>query len=265
MKRETAVLPLDIRLMRVTANLLYLLCALALLALAVQWLANRGAFSIRTLHVSGALDHINPVTLRAQALSRLGGTFFTLDVASARQTFEQLPWVRRATVRRVWPNGLAVDIHEHRPAALWGREGSEKLLNTFGEVFEANIDEIEDDLPRLVGPQGSAPRVLAMYRQLSQRLAPTQDRIAVLSLDARQEWRAELDSGLSLLLGRDDDGFWQRLDQYLITAAQARSQTQRLYGTQNWARVDLRHAQGYAVALRRTAEGAAGDSTANGD
>ena len=36
-----------------------------------------------------------------------------------RDSFETVPWVRRAVVRRVWPDRLAVRLEEHRAVALW--------------------------------------------------------------------------------------------------------------------------------------------------
>lgn len=264
MRRAVQPLPLDIRLMRVTANLLFAFSLVAVAVLAMQWLVNRGAFAIQRLRVTGALEHVNPITLRAQTVGNVAGTFFTVDVVHARKVFEQLPWVRSATVSRLWPNGLALTLHEHRAAALWGREGSEKLLDMQGDVFDANPDEVDDDLARLNGPAGSGAQVLRMYRQLEQRFAAVNDHVVALVLNARQEWRAELDSGLVLMLGREDADFWQRLDQFLLTATQARAQTLKSFGSRDWTQVDLRNSQGYAVTLRQPEAGVA-KSTGNGE
>ena len=88
-----------------------------------------------------------------------------------RAAFEAVPWVRRATVRRIWPNRLVVGIEEHRAIALWG-DG--RLVNTFGELFTANLAEAEEDgpLPELAGPPASEQVVLARYRELERWLAP---------------------------------------------------------------------------------------------
>ena len=37
--------------------------------------------------------------------------------------FESVPWVRRAAVRREWPNKLVVVIDEHKPLGTWGEDG----------------------------------------------------------------------------------------------------------------------------------------------
>ena len=68
---------------------------------------------------------------------------------AAARAFESVPWVRHAVVRRVWPNRLAVTLEEHRAAALWQglgtTTGSESLVNGHGEVFEANLGDVEDE------------------------------------------------------------------------------------------------------------------------
>ena len=49
----------------------------------------------------------------------LRGTFFTVNLDQARRSFEKLPWVRHAEVRRQWPARLDVTIEEHKPVARW--------------------------------------------------------------------------------------------------------------------------------------------------
>jgi hypothetical protein len=109
-----------------------------------------------------------------QHRAKLTGNFFTLDLQSARQVFESLPWVRHAVVQRVWPNRLEVTLEEHKPAAVWkGDEGNDRLVNTYGEVFEANVGDVDDDdLPEFSGDEASAPEMLAMYRRLNPVFAP---------------------------------------------------------------------------------------------
>ena len=77
-----------------------------------------------------------------------------------QQAFEAVPWVRQATVRRVWPGQLLVQLEEHQAVASWDGRGEygeppleRALLNSHGEVFHANLGEVEDDrLPQLAGP-----------------------------------------------------------------------------------------------------------------
>ena len=93
-------------------------------------------------------------TIRANAAPRLAGNFFSVDLQQGRAAFESVPWVRRAVVRRVWPDRLAVRLEEHRAAALWegpdAGASTDRLVNGYGEVFEANVGDVEDEgLPSL--------------------------------------------------------------------------------------------------------------------
>jgi cell division protein FtsQ len=41
------------------------------------------------------------------------------------------------------------------------------MVNSYGEVFEANVGEVDDDkMPRLRGPDTQSQQVLAMYLRL---------------------------------------------------------------------------------------------------
>lgn len=72
--------------------------------------------------------------------------------------------MRKASVRREYPGLLHVELEEHDAVAYWGPETGSGLVNKQGEVFEANVGDVEqEDLPRLQGPEGSSQEVLAMY------------------------------------------------------------------------------------------------------
>ena len=197
----------------------------------------------------GTLDcDIGDATIRANAAPRLAGNFFSLDLARAKQAFEAVPWVRHAVVRRVWPNQLRVQLEEHRAAAFWeGENGAEKLVNTFGEVFQANPGDVEDEsLPTLQGPEGSSARLLALIGKLQGAFAPLDAQIDRLEMSGRGSLRAELDSGAEVEIGRgSDEELVARVQRFVGTVQQVIAQHQRplVYA-------DLRHNEGYAVRLK---------------
>jgi cell division protein FtsQ len=241
-------LPFDVRLAQAGANVLLTLLAIALLAAAMWWLARLPAFNLRGISVEGDLAHNSPLTLRAIVAPKLTGSFLSLDLERARDAFESVPWVRHATVRRVWPDHLAVQLEEHRVAALWNPDtGDEGLINSYGEVFEANLGDVEDDaLPRLSGPAGSAARVLAMWRTLVPVMQPFGSPIESLLLTGRGSWRAKLGNGVVIELGRGEpDAVAARAARFVRTWPQVSASYQRPL-----LAADLRHADGYAVRLK---------------
>ncbi len=244
-----APLPGDVRLMHSTANAVFVLAALALAAAALLWVTRLPFFALKSVRIEGEVARNSVSTIRANAAPKLAGNFFTLDLQKTRAAFEAVPWVRHAVVRRVWPNRLAVRLEEHHAAALWAAEdGNDKLVNSQGEVFEANVGDVEDEaLPRLAGPEGSAAAMLALYRRLQPVLARLDEGdIDELHLSGRGSWRAELENGAVVEIGRGtDDEVVARTERFVRTLAQVTGRYQRPLEY-----ADLRHADGYAVRLK---------------
>jgi cell division protein FtsQ len=249
----TRPLPGDVRLMNAVASTVFLLAGIALAAAAVGWLARAPVFTLRAIQVQGDMARSNVATLRANALPRLAGNFFSLDLGHARAAFEAVPWVRQAVVRRVWPDRLAVTLQEHQAVALWeGDDGNDQLVNAQGEVFEANLGDVEDEaLVRFAGPAGTAAQMLALYRQLVPVFARIDTELRALRLSGRGSWRAELDSGTTVELGRGSpDGdiaeVLLRCERFVRTVAQVTGR----YPHRPLEYADLRHVDGYAVRIK---------------
>lgn len=242
--------PLDVRLMNVTASVMFGGVAVLLLAVVSWWAVRHPAFSIARIMVEGELVHNNAITLRANVAPHLTGNFFTIDLAAARKAFEQVPWVRQAEVRREYPNSLRVILREHTAQAYWGPETGTAMVNTAGEVFEANIGEVErEGLPRLMGPDGTSAEVLRMFYALQ----PAFDAVGVqmdgLTLRDRGSWQAKLETGALMELGGGSaEEVLQRTQRFVRTLGQVTQQYQRSAQALEYA--DLRYPDGYALRLR---------------
>ena len=243
-------LPADIRFMQATTALLLLGFVALVLAMALLWCVRLPLFAIGRLSLQGEVMHVNEVTVRANVVPQLSGGLFGLDLKAARQAFEALPWVRRAVVRREFPNGLRVQLQEHHAVAFWGPEDEPALLNNFGEVFEANVGEVDaDNLPRLDGPSNRAAEVLLMYQQLRPQLALLDFGIDVLELSNRGAWRMQLDNGAVVELGTGSAAeIHARIDRFVHSVTQVAARHGRR--TTALESADLRYAQGYALKLQ---------------
>ena len=244
------VLPTDIRLMQLTAQVLWSLLAVLALAGTAIFVSRHAVFAIRGIAVSGDVSHNNALTLRANVAPHLRGTFFTLDLGRARAAFEAVPWVRQAVVQREFPNRLRVQLQEHRAVAYWGPEGESRLVNSFGEVFEANVGEVEQDgLPRLQGPDGQSAQIWEAFQGLRPLFEPMDLALEQLELSGRGSWRARLDSGAVIELGAGSLPEVQaRIQVFLKTLTQVSAR----YGRKPEAleTADLRHQDGYALRMR---------------
>jgi cell division protein FtsQ len=237
----------DVRLLNLTANALFALAAAALLAGLVGWMVTRPAFALRAVVVEPAaetvrLRHVNDIVLRTAGVHRVQGGFFTVNLAAVRESFETVPWVRRAQVRRIWPNALRIGIEEHEPLATWS-DG--RLVNRYGELFVANVAEAEDeaDLLEFAGPGGSEQLVTRQWAALSRQIEPLQLKLESVSLSPRYAWSARLDNGITLLLGRDQElPVVDRVARWVELYPQVHLRLNRHAET-----VDLRYPNGFAV------------------
>ncbi len=172
--------------------------------------------------------------------------FFTIDLEAVRRAFERVAWVRRAQVRREWPDRLLVKVEEHQVLGSWD-DG--RLVNTFGELFAANTAELEDDasLPELAGPVGSERDVASRYLDFKAWLARVSLVPDQVTLSPRYAWRVHAangaEGGVSIEIGREQDA--RTLPDRMTRLVEAWPQL-----TARWPRptlVDLRYANGFAL------------------
>ncbi len=215
---------------------LYWLAGGLLLYAALAWALSLPAFGLRTVQVTGHLQHVTQAQVRLVAQRVLRGNFLSVDMEAAREEFEKLPWVREAKVARLWPNVLAVRLTENVPFARWGRNA---LVNPQGEVFQAAWP---GPLPQFDGPDGSSQEVMAAYQRYQRTLAPLGSPLVSIALSPRLAWRLRLANGLELALGRQEAD--ARLSRF---ALQYPGLEARLGGQLRY--VDLRYPDGFAVRL----------------
>jgi cell division protein FtsQ len=250
----------DVKALNATASGLFALTVLTCIASGVWWVSQRPMFNLRTIRIETIsstedLKHVNHLTLRNNALGRIKGNFFTTNLDAVRQAFESVPWVRRATVRREWPDQLIVALEEHEALGTWGEDG--RLLSTKGDVFTANLAEAEEDhaLPEFEGPDGSEKEVLSRYDELRTWFAPLKLVPEALSLSSRYAWTVKLSNGTSVALGREQ------------TSSTLKERVDRLIGIYpqlvehlpNIDTIDMRYQNGLALSaqgLKIPAEGA---------
>ena len=207
-------------------------------SIAVKRAAAHPAFAIQRVVVTGELIHADPAHIAAVVHQGLRGTFFTLDLAAARDALQKVPWVRQVSVRRQWPGRLVIAVEEHEPLARWN---DDSLVNIRGEVFEAEFGE---ELPDFYGPDGSAADIAARYREFSAQLATLRLTIDTLSRSARGAWEVKLEDGMTIALGREQVG--ERWARWMQVSERYRD---RIAQGGQLAAIDMRYANGFAARI----------------
>lgn len=238
----------DVKLLNGIANVLLTLFVVTVLTGCFLWFAQQPFFSLRVIQVQeaegNALKHVNALTVRGVALPRIKGNFFTVDLDAVREAFKAVPWVREATVRRKWPNGLVVAIEEHKPLGTWGADG--RLLSEKGDVFTANLAEAEEEvnLLRFYGPEGSEKEVVMRYEELKSGFATIRLAPVLLELSERYAWRTTLNNGMTVRFGREEGRISMREQMGRLLAVYPRLAGQLKNGIKG---IDLRYPNGLAL------------------
>ena len=228
-------------LLRAIANLLFGVSLLLVLYGAVRYVLHLPAFPLNTVELSAAPQQVPVELIERVVREQVRGNFFTVDINRARVAFEQLPWVRKVSVRRKFPWSLEVDVEEQVALA---RLNDAALVNTHGEVFAAASKQA---LPVFIGQKNMSAQMAEMYVVLSKELGPLQQEIVQLSLSPRFAWQVRLSNGMVLELGREQ--MQQRLARFVEVYPYSLATLSHAV-----THVDLRYRNGFAAYLPNGAE-----------
>jgi cell division protein FtsQ len=221
-------------LMNGLAGALYAVAAVLALLIAWKVAARQPIFELREVTVGGALVHVTRGEIEGLVQRELKGNFLTLDLDAVSASFQKLPWVRTASVRRQWPARLDVALEEHVPLARWTGGA---LVNTQGDVFRAAYD---GELPVFIGPEGAAREIAIQYRYFRKSLEAIGQTPVQVEVSPRRAWKVKLASGVTLALGRE------QVEARLARFVAMHDRTLAPLGLRV-DYVDMRYANGFAV------------------
>jgi cell division protein FtsQ len=224
------------RILNLAAGALVAIAGLVFLIAGGVLLVHSPLFPVTQLEVTHSLARTTKDEIEAATRGRIGGNFFGVAPDEVRAGLEQLPWVRRVSVRRVWPDRLEVTIEEHVALARWGDEA---LVNIYGERFNGRSSE---QLPLFVGPAGSERELAHRYARFVDATAPLGSELERVVLTTRHAWQVRLASGLHLMLGRDAEGAEARLRKFVEAYSATLGRMSRTHEY-----VDLRYPNGFAL------------------
>lgn len=222
---------------RTITGLMLIAILVLIVSLAKYGLSDPYRFPLDVVEVKGDFRYLDKQQLQDAVAPHVAGGFFTVDVNEIRTVAEQLPWVYKATVKRVWPATLRIHIEEQQAIARWGEQG---YLNRNGEPFFPKEINLSLQLPALAGPEGHELKVLENFHGVTKMLAPLGIPVTRMELDSRRAWHLQVGDGVLLELGRADTRVrLQRFISAYPTVFAARIEDLR--------RVDLRYSNGFSV------------------
>src|SRR6185436_17586616 len=138
---------------RIGAAILAFVVVVSLLASFRSYLLRAPKFAIGIKEIQG-LRHLSEgqVLLKLKEIEEQDRSLFALDLDALRKSVELLPWVKAATVRRVWPDRLMIQVTERVPIAFVRIDDSTQMVDEEGVLLESKGEGLPNfDFPVLMG------------------------------------------------------------------------------------------------------------------
>jgi cell division protein FtsQ len=166
-----------------------------------DFIARKLGLGIDIVTVSGATHLSEPRILSLAGISSKSSLPF-FDVAAARARLEADPLIKQASVRKLYPNQLVVDLIERTPHGVWQKDGQVRAIAADGAPIDDVRDDRYGDLPFVVG-DGANER-LGEFVTLLDAMAELKPRVEVGVLVGRRRWNLKLKSGVEIKLPETD-------------------------------------------------------------
>ncbi|MCB1392071.1 MULTISPECIES: cell division protein FtsQ/DivIB [unclassified Nitrobacter] len=166
-------------------------------------LANAAGFRITSITVNGRAQLTQDEVLAAGGVNGRSSLLF-LDAAGVRDRLKANPWIADATVLKLYPGSLRIDITERLPFALWQENGRLAVIADDGMVLAPYVAQRFASLPLVVG-RGAETRakdflaLVANYPVLNSQLK------AAIFVGERR-WNLRFKDGLDIRLPENDVG-----------------------------------------------------------
>ena len=166
-------------------------------------LANSAGFRITAVAINGRKQLTQDEVLATGGVNGRSSLLF-LDAATVRDRLKANPWIADATVLKLYPNQLRIDITERTAFALWQQDGRLSVIADDGAVLEPYVSHRFTALPLVVG-KGAETRArdfLALLARYPQVRSLTK---AVIYVGERR-WNLRLKDGLDVRLPESEAG-----------------------------------------------------------
>ena len=166
-------------------------------------LGNSAGFRITTVAINGRKQLSQDEVLAIGGVNGRSSLLF-LDAGTVRDKLKANPWIADATILKLYPGRLQIDIVERTAFALWQQDGRLSVISEDGAVLEPYVSRRFVALPLVVG-KGADVRArdfLALLDRYPQVRVVTK---AVVFVGERR-WNLRLKDGLDIRLPENDVG-----------------------------------------------------------
>ncbi len=163
--------------------------------------AKAAGFGIKAVTITGTRELSEAEVLSLAGVSPRNSLVF-LDVANIRRRLKAVPLIKEASVSKLYPNRLLIEIEERQPYALWQKDGAVSIVATDGTPIDSMKDPRFERLPLVVGEGANAK--LTEYVGVLDVAGDLRDRIRAGIYIAGRRWTLKMDNGVEIELPEKD-------------------------------------------------------------
>ena len=166
-------------------------------------MANSAGFRITSVVINGRKQLSQDEILAIGGVSGRSSLLF-LDADDVRDKLKANPWIADATVLKLYPGRLMIDVTERKAFALWQEAGRLSVIADDGALLEPYVSRRFLSLPLVVGKGADtqARDFLALLARYPQVNSVTKAAIYV----GERRWNLRLKDGLDIRLPEQDVG-----------------------------------------------------------
>ena len=159
--------------------------------------ARTAGFAIKAVTITGARDLSEAEVLSLAGVSPRNSLVF-LNVADIRQRLKMVPLIKEASVSKLYPNRLLIEVEERQPFALWQKDGAVSIVASDGTPIDVMKDRRFERLPLVVG-EGANDR-LTEYDGVLEAAGDLRERVRAGIYVAGRRWTLKMDNGIEVEL-----------------------------------------------------------------
>jgi cell division protein FtsQ len=158
-------------------------------------------FGIKAVTIAGQRELDEPEILAAAGIGPRNSLVF-LDVAEIRARLKRVPLIKEASVAKLYPDRLLIEIEEREPYALWQRNGQVQIIAADGMPIDSMHDARFAGLPFVAGD--GANEKLGDYIAILDALGDLRGRIRAGMFVSQRRWSLKAWNGVEILLPEKD-------------------------------------------------------------
>jgi cell division protein FtsQ len=160
-------------------------------------LANSAGFRIASITINGRKQLSQDEVLAIGGITGKRSLLF-LDAADVRDRLKANPWIAEATVLKLYPDKLAIDVTERSAFALWQDDKHVSVIAEDGAVLEPFVASRFMSLPLVVGK--GAETHASDFLDVIARYPRLREAVKAIVFVGERRWNLRLASGLDVRL-----------------------------------------------------------------